>query len=121
MNSLEVILLSRTGNEPQAYRRSKELMEAGEYDFDLINAAYVLGARAKDWPMALKALELRSKRWPEQAVDGWLKIGNIYASVAEVKDESKALAAYKAADVCSSDLNRAALRAQIPPAYQARL
>jgi hypothetical protein len=53
VNSLEVILLSRTGNEPQAYRRSKELIaKPGTYDFDLINAAYVLGARAKDWPMA---------------------------------------------------------------------
>ena len=121
VNSLEVILLSRTGKEPQAYRRSKELMEAGEYDFDLINAAYVLGARAKDWPMALKALELRSQRWPEQAVDGWLKIGNIYASVAEVKDESKALAAYKAAMAAAPEANKAATRAQIPAAYQARL
>ena len=121
VNSLEVILLSRTGKEPEAYRRSKALMESGEYDFDLINAAYVLGARAKDWPMALKALELRSKRWPEQAVDGWLKIGNIYASVAEVKDESKALAAYKAAMAAAPEANKAATRAQIPAAYQARL
>ena len=121
VNSLEVILLSRTGKEPEAYRRSKALMESGEYDFDLINAAYVLGARAKDWPMALMALELRSKRWPEQAVDGWLKIGNIYASVAEVKDESKALAAYKAAMAAAPEANKAATRAQIPAAYQARL
>jgi O-antigen ligase len=106
VNSLEVILLSRTGKEPQAYKQTKELVAAGTYDFDLINAAYVLGARAKDWPMAIKALELRSERWPEQKVDGWLKIGNIYASVAEVKDEDKALAAYKAAWPLTPEANQ---------------
>jgi tetratricopeptide (TPR) repeat protein len=112
VRSLEVVLLSRTGKEAQAYKQTKELVAAGTYDFDLINAAYVLGARAKDWPMAINALELRSKRWPEQAVDGWLKIGSIYASVAEVKDDSKALAAYKAAMAAAPEANQAPRRAR---------
>jgi O-antigen ligase len=121
VNSLEVILLSRTGKEAQAYKQTKELVAAGTYDFDLINAAYVLGARAKDWPMAINALELRSERWPEQKADGLFKLGGIYASVAEIKDEDKALAAYRSALAATPEANRAALRAQIPPAYQARL
>ena len=121
VNSLEVILLSCTGKEAQAYKQTKELVAAGTYDFDLINAAYVLGARAKDWPMAINALELRSERWPEQKADGLFKLGGIYASVAEIKDEDKALAAYRSALAATPEANRAALRAQIPPAYQARL
>ncbi len=121
VNSLEVILLSRTGKEPQAYQQAKALMASGIYDYDLVNAAYVLAARAKDWPTALKALELRSKGWPAQIVDGWLKIGNIYASVAEVKDEARALAAYKAALAAAPEADKAATRALIPSIYIPRL
>ena len=121
VNSLEVILLSRTGKEAQAYRQTKELVAAGTYDFDLINAAYVLGARAGDWPLAIRALELRTERWPEQKVDGLIKLGGLYASVAEIRDDEKALAAYRAALAAVPEANRTAVRAQIPPAYQARL
>ncbi|MBE2262539.1 MAG: O-antigen ligase family protein [Burkholderiaceae bacterium] len=121
VNSLEVILLSRTGQEPEALKKAKALVEAGTYDVDLINAAYVLAARAKDWPLAFKALELRTKGWPNTAVDGALKAGNIYASVAEVKDETKALAEYRKALMLSTDAEKTATRAQIPSLYQPRL
>ena len=121
VNSLEIILLSRTGKEPQAYQQAKSLLAAGAYDLDLVNAAYVLAVRARDWPVALKALELRSKGWPAQTVDGWLKIGNIYASDTEVKDEAKALAAYRAALLAATEAEKNAVRARIPPAYLPRL
>ena len=121
VNSLEVILLSRNGHEPEAYQKAKVLLAAGVYDFDLVNATYVLAARAKDWSLAIRALELRSKGWPAQVVDGWLKIGNIYASVAEVKDETKALAAYREALAASPEAQKAATRAQIPSLYIPRL
>mgnify|MGYP003594678643 FL=1 len=121
VNSLEVILLSRSGKEAQALKQTRELVASGNFDFDLINAAYVLGARAKDWPFAIKALELRSERWPEQKADGLIKLGHLYASVPDIRDDDKALASYKAALAAPPEANRAAVRAQIPPAYQARL
>ena len=121
VNSLEVILLSRTGKEPEALKKAKALVEEGRFDLDLINAAYVLATRAKDWPLAIKSLELRAKNWPNTAVDGALKSGNIYASVAEVKDETKALTEYRKALTLSSDAEKTATRAQIPTIYQPRL
>lgn len=122
VNSLEVILLSRTGKERQAYSQAKALIASGgAYDFDLVNAAYALASWANDWPMALEALQLRNKDWPAQAIDGWLKIGNIYAQVAEVKDEAKALAAYRQALASASDAQKASTRAQISAVYQTRL
>ncbi len=121
VNSLEIILLSRTGKEPQAYQQAKSLLAAGAYDFDLVNAAYVLAVRARDWPVALKALELRSRGWPAHTVDGWLKIGNIYASDTEVKDEAKALAAYRAALLAATEAEKNAVRARIPPGYLPKL
>ncbi len=121
VNSLEVILLSRTGKEPEAFAKAKALVEEGRFDLDLINATYVLAIRAKDWPLAFKALELRTKNWPAYAVDGALKAGNIYASVTEIKDESKALAEYRKAMVLSSDATKTATRALIPTIYLPRL
>ena len=121
VNSLEVILLSRTGKEPEAFVKAKALVESGRFDLDLINATYVLALRAKDWPLTFKALELRTKNWPSYAVDGALKAGNIYASVAEVKDESKALAEYRKAMALSSDAQKTATHALIPTIYLPRL
>lgn len=121
VNSLEIILLSRTGKEPQAYQQAKSLLAAGAYDLDLVNAAYVLAVRARDWPVALKALELRSKGWPAHTVDGWLKIGNIYASDTEVQDEAKALAAYRAALLAATEAEKNTVRARIPPGYLPKL
>ena len=71
--------------------------------------------------MAMKALELRSERWPEQKVDGLMKLGHMYASVTEIKDENKALEAYRAALAAAPEVNRPAVRAQIPTIYQPRL
>jgi lipopolysaccharide biosynthesis regulator YciM len=121
VNSLEVILLSRSGKEAEAYKKAKALMDSGSYDFDLLNATYVLAARADDWPLAIKVLALRTKGWPVNTTDGWMKTGHIYASVAALKNETKALEAFRAALAAAPEANKAAVRAQIPPAYQARL
>jgi O-antigen ligase len=121
VRSLEVILLSRTGKEPEALRLAKEYLQAETYDIDLINASYVLGVRAKDWRFAVHSLELRNKTWPAQAVDGWLKIGDIYAST-DIKDEAKALDAYKAALAAAPEKDRLEMRTKrIPTVYQNKL
>ena len=121
VNSLEVILLSRTGREPEAYQKARALVAAGVVDIDLLNATSILAVRAKDWPMAVRALELRNQNLPAYAVDGWLKMGNIYAAATGFKDETKALAAYREALALAPDAQKAAVRAQIPAAYWPRL
>jgi tetratricopeptide (TPR) repeat protein len=118
--SLEIILLSRSGREAEAYRKTRALIAGNVYDYDLVNAAYSLGVHFGDWPLAIKALTLRTKDWPALAVDGWLKIGNIYAST-DVKDEAQALSAFRAALAATPDSRKAETRAQIPASYQARL
>jgi O-antigen ligase len=121
VRSLEVILLSRTGNEAEGLRLAREYLKDDFYDFDLLNAAYVLAVRAKDWPMAVRAMQLRIKSFPAQNVDSWLKIGDIYAA-SDIKDESKALEAYKAALAAAPEPERLEMRTKrIPTIYQARL
>jgi hypothetical protein len=64
---------------------------------------------------------LRNKGWPAQASDGWLKIGNLYASVPEIKDDAKALAAYRQALATESPTGMPSLRSQIPAVYRSKL
>lgn len=119
VRSLKVILLSRTGKEPEAAALAKQYVDEGSYDYDLINAAYVLGMRKGDYDMAIKSLELRSKSWPNLQADGFIKLGAIYA--AHKKDDAKALEAYKGALAAAPAADRESIRKQIPPAYLARL
>lgn len=117
VRSLEVILLSRTGKEAKALEIAREAFADKAMDFDMMNAAYILGVRASDFDFAIKALEYRNKAVPQQAVDGWIKIAGIYDQY--LKNEAKAVEAYRSAYDASGRSN--AVLAQIPSAYHGRM
>ena len=119
VRSLKVILMSRSGKEPEAALLAKKYMDEGIYDFDLVSAAFILGMRKSDFDMAIQALELRSKGWPANKVDGYIKLAGIYAN--NKKDDVKALAAYKSAIEATPEKDREAFRKQLPPQFLARL
>lgn len=117
--TLEVVFLSRVGKEDQAMQRAQKLIEAGIIDRDLMKAAYVMGLRHDNPTLAIQALELGIKTWPNRAVDGWLKLGDIYDSPS-TRDEGKALQAYRTALQAAPTNFKNAILAKIPPAYRAR-
>ncbi len=119
VRSLKVILMSRSGKEAEAAVLAKKYMDEGIYDFDLVNAAYVLGMRKSDFDMAIKGLELRNKDWPANRQDGYMKLAAIYVN--HQKDDAKAMAAFKNALDATPEKDRDALRKQIPPQFQTRL
>ena len=119
VRSLKVILMSRSGKESEAGILAKKYMDEGVYDFDLVNAAYILGMRKSDFDMAIQALGLRNKDWPATKLDGQLKLAGIYVN--NKKDDTKALAAFKSALELTPEKDRDTLRRQIPPQFQARL
>ncbi len=119
VRSLKVILLSRTGKEAEAAVLAQKYMNEGIYDFDLVNAAFVLGMRKSDFDMAIQALTIRSKDWPATKLDAQLKLAGIYVN--NKKDDVKALAAFKTALELTPEKDRENLRKQIPPQFQARL
>ena len=118
--ALEVMLESRTGREKEAAVHAKELLLAGKFDIDLVRTAYFLGMQNRDPELAIQALELRIKTWPNQSLDGWLKLGNIYNSP-EAKNESKAIQSYRAALNAAAPEHKNAVLAIIPPIYHARM
>jgi O-antigen ligase len=119
VRSLEVVLLSRTNKEPQALARAREALAAGIYDYDLVNAAFILGWRGGDYPTALKAMELRMKGWPATELQGHVQLGNLYTTGLPRPD--KALEEFKQAMAMTPEAERKNLLSQIPPQYWARL
>jgi O-antigen ligase len=83
----------------------------------MINAAHVLAVRASDFPFAIKAMEVRNERMPEQKVDGLLKIAAIQLNYQ--KDEAKSLDSYRKAYEASG--KAPAVLAQVPAAFQPKL
>lgn len=118
--TLQVILWSRNGQEKEAITLAKTLIKNGTPDLDLLRTAYFLGISNRDPELAIMALELRIKAWPQQAVDGWLKLGSIYASP-ELKNDVRAVQSYRSAIAGAEPQHRAAILAMIPPSYQAKV
>jgi O-antigen ligase len=114
---LQVMIWNQTGKPLEAAARAKKLLLAGVIEPDLVRTAYYLGMQNRNPALAILALELRIKTWPNQAVDGWLKLGNIY-NTPEAKDEHKAMEAYHNAIAATLPQHKAAILAMIPLAYR---
>jgi O-antigen ligase len=120
IGTLEVMLLSRTGKEQEAALQAKELLNNNATDPDLLRTAYFLGMRNRDPALAIQALEVRIRTIPSQAVDGWLKLGQIYASP-EVLDEKRATTSFQAAINAAKPGHRKAILGMMPLIYRARM
>ena len=120
LKTLEVTLWSRSGREHDAAQRAKELLRGGAADFELVKTAYNLGMRIRDPELAIMALETRNRTWPGQAIDGWLKLGLIYAAP-QARDEAKALENFRAALKAAAPTARPEVLARIPPKFRASL
>lgn len=119
VRSLEVVLLSRTGKESLALQKAREALEDNIYDFDLVNAAFILGWRAGDFKTAIHAMDLRIKDWPQHQANSYIQLGNMYTT--GLPDRAKALESFKKAMALTPEPGRKGLLPQIPPAYWPQL
>lgn len=111
VRSLEVILLSRSGQEPKALEIAREDINADRYDYDMVNTGFVLAMRARDWDLAIKSMELRTKGWPTTKADGDAKIGNAWIGKGDV---NKAMEYFRAAMAATPPDQRQAMLNGIP-------
>jgi O-antigen ligase len=120
VRALQIYYLMATNRNEDAYRSVQSFLATGAHDDDLLQAAYTLAVRVKDWKLALHTMELRVKYWPDAASNAWLKIGNIYVGT-ELRDEQKALDAFRAAVAAAPVPQKDAVKAQVPRDYAAKL
>ena len=121
VRSLNVLFLTRTGQDQLAAKEIRALFQNNHVDYDIVNTAYILGSQIQDSPLMIQALEIRIKHWPNEAVDGWLKLGHVYEQESESHDDKKALAAYRAALAATPDALKETTRSKIQPLYRDRL
>ncbi|ROZ61580.1 O-antigen ligase family protein [Ramlibacter sp. WS9] len=119
VRSLEVILLSRSGQEARALELARAAIAEKIVDYDLANAAFWLAARARDFDFAAQMIQLRSAGWPQTAVDGSIQLGNMYAI--DAKDADKALVAFRQAMAAVPEAQRRSLLPRIPVGYWPKL
>jgi O-antigen ligase len=119
VRSLEVILLSRSGQEAKALELARQAFDDNLYDYDLTNASFHLASRGGDYKLAARAIQLRMAAWPETRVQGYMQLGDMYAESA--KDSQQAMASFKQALALAPQAQRQALLERMPPAYRAKL
>lgn len=117
---LQVLLWSQSGREQEAAAHAKKVLTAGVVEPELIRTAYYLGLKIQNPALTILALELRIKTWPGQAVDSYLKLGDIY-NAPKSKDDNKALQAYRAALAATPEPHKTAILSMIPAEHRARL
>lgn len=120
VHTLEVILLSRTGQTAKATQLLNEYLDHGDFDPELLQAAYEFGFRTQNWALAIRTQELRLQNWPQQATSAYFKLGLVYADP-KVHDEAKALAAFRAGLQTAPAALKDKFRSQTPEAYRSRL
>jgi O-antigen ligase len=118
--ALEVALLNRMGQQAQALQKIMGAYDRGQYDLSLLMTGYAMGLEIHNWPLAIRSLELRNQTWPEQAADGYLRLGKIYADPA-VHDEVSALSAFRAGLMTVPANQKGDFISQVPESYRAML
>jgi O-antigen ligase len=119
VRSLEVILLSRNGQEDKALALAREALQTNVIDYDLLNATFMLAKRAADYPLAIHAMELRIQGWPQSRAAGYAQLGNLYAS--GLRDPQKAVEAFRKALELTPPGSVSMQQEQIPPEFWSQL
>jgi O-antigen ligase len=119
VRSLEVILLSRNGQEDKALALARKALQANVIDYDLLNVTFGLARRAADYPLAIRAMELRIQGWPQSRAGGYLQLGSLYAT--DMRDPQKAAQAYRNLIESTPPAERDEALQQVPAQFRDKL
>ncbi len=92
--TLQVTLLSLTGQDIEARRLVWTALKNKRFDFELLQTGYALGLKLHDQDLAIQSLTLFNQTWPQHAADTFLRMGKVYVELAQ-PDDAKALEAFK--------------------------
>jgi len=119
VRSLEVLMLARAGQERQAMETAQASLAEGIADYDLVNTAFILALRAKDFPQAKELLERRMRDWPGSRPRGMVQMGLLYDQA--FHDPDQALVAFREGLATASQRERLVLLEDVPSHYRAQL
>jgi len=119
VRSVEVLLLTQSGEDAKALALGRQAVSDGVADFDMSNAVFVLARRARDFELADRAMRVRLANWPDRRSEGYLDLGLMYAM--ESNESDKAVAAFVKAVEEAPPGQRDAVIEQVPHALRARV
>lgn len=118
--ALKITLLSITGQNALALQEITAAYDQKRFDAALLMSGYAFGLKTRNWPLAIRSLELRIAYWPEQSADGYFRLGKIYADPA-LHDDAKALTAFRRGWDAVPLEQKENYRNQVPQPYRAQM
>ena len=119
VRSLEVILLSRHGQDARALELAGRAMDQGFYDVDLLRNAFLLGWRAGDEALLARSMELLLRDFPAVRPDSLLLLADYQWR--GLQDEAKAVESWRLALSTAPAARRPAILARVPPPLRPRV
>jgi tetratricopeptide (TPR) repeat protein len=117
---LELLILSRSGQEPAAIDKITTYFDHGLVEYDTTLLAYTLGLRLKRWDLAERALTLRATTWPELAADSYFRLGKLFVKAGK-GFESRALTSFRKGLHAVPPEQEANYLAQLPSPYDGQV
>jgi O-antigen ligase len=77
VRSAEVLFYASTNQDAKALEIGRAAVTQGAYDFDILNAMFVIGRRNGDFALAEKAMRLRLQGWDVQRAQGWMQLAEM--------------------------------------------
>lgn len=118
--AMEVLVLSRTGQEAQAIAKLHAYFDQGVVEYDMTLLAYTLGLRLHQWDLAARGLRLQAQAWPGNAADSYFRLGNVYVEAGK-GFEDRALAAFRLGWQAVPAEEKARYQRQVPAPYREQL
>ena len=88
-------------------------LSANAFDFELVQTAYAIGYKTQNWELAERSLEALIRTWPEQAADGYFRLGKLYTET-PLQNPQKAIQAFKSGLAQVPDTQRQSYIEQVP-------
>ncbi|TFZ00902.1 hypothetical protein EZ313_20940 [Ramlibacter henchirensis] len=119
VRSLEVIMLSRQGQDARAIELARTAIREGFHDVDLLRNAFLIGWRTGDASLLGEAMDVLLKDYPAARADSLLLLADFQFRA--LRDEAKAVDSWREALALAPAARRGAILAQVPPALRPRV
>ncbi len=114
-------ILAKTGHLDQARQNIQEVLTVQPKDHDTVRMALQVAEQSNDLALWAETLELQRQSWPMESIDGFLKLGSVYALDPQFHNEAKALEAYRNALRTTPNQYKEITLAKIPHRFHSEL
>jgi len=119
VRSLEVILLSRQGQEARAVEMAHQAIREGFYDQDLLRTAVLLGWRTGDPALVDRSMALLLDEFPATRADNLMLQADYQLQA--LKDEARAAESWRQALAVAPPQRRPEILSRVPPQLRPRV